>query len=435
MQNKILTALFTISLLFVMSCNRGDYKRMKNGAMMKFYSENVNNEQPRIGDLVVLDMIQKISDSIIFNSDDLEEPFEFLVEEPSFVGDIMTALLSMHVNDHASLVFPVDSLFYSIDEQLPSFIAPGTLTEMDITLKEIVRKEDIEAELEEAARILKEEERLILSTYYNDEQYDITEDSLIVLNLRKGDGEYPKVGDIMKVYFTYQTLNGDTLLDFTSGEPYELVFGDKALGEGFYEGLSLVSKGGEAEFIIPSSLAFGSEGFEGVILPYTPFRLYLKVFDVMTSDEYEEEQNIKMEKEAVENAKRLQEEPSKIKEYIKKNNINAEPKESGLYYLEMQNGKGESAVPGDMITIHYSIYNIDGMLIESSYSYGQPLSYIYGTSEMIAGIEEAISYMKVGGSARIIVPSQLGFGEIKISDDLPANSTLIIDLEFVDLKK
>ncbi len=435
MQKKVLITLSIISLLFVISCNSSDYKRMKNGAMMKFYSENVDNEQPKIGDLVVLDMIQKISDSVIFNSDDLEEPFEFIVEEPSFVGDIMTALLSMHINDHASLVFPVDSLFYSIGEQLPSFITPGTLTEIDITLKEIVKKEDIEAELKETTRILKEEEMLALSDYYNDNQYYVTEDSLIVLNINKGTGRAPMVGDIMKVYFTYQTLNGDTLLDFTSGEPYELVFGDKALGEGFYECLSLVSKGGEAEFVIPSSLAFGSDGFEGVILPYTPFRLYLKVFDVMTSDEYELEQNLKMEKEAAENAKRLQEEPSKISEYVKKNNINSEPKESGLYYLEMQNGNGEYAAPGDMITIHYSIYNIDGQLIESSYNYGQPLSYIYGTSEMIAGIEEAISYMKVGGSARIIVPSQLGFGEIKISDDLPANSTLVIDLEFVDLKK
>lgn len=427
----LLTALSLFSLMLI-SCDRGGYTKTENGAMMKFFTENKNGEVPQIGDLVVLDLTQKISDSVIFASSDLDEPFEFIVEEPVFEGDIMCALLSMHLNDHASLVFPVDSLFNSIGEQVPAFIEPGTMTEMNIVLKEIVKKEVIEAELQAAAKELKEKEIADLSQYYNG-QYQITEDSLIVLNINKGKGRQPNEGDIMKVYFTYQTLDGDTLLDFTIGEPYELVFGDKALGEGFYEALSLVTKGGEAEFIIPSSLAFGPEGFEGVILPYTPFRLSLKVVDVMTADEYEEEQKIKMEKENAERAKRLQEEPSKIANYLKKNNINVQPKESGLYYMETNAGDGASVSKGNIVTVNYIIYNVDGKMIESSYDYGQPISFVYGNSEMIPGIEEAVSYMKVGGTARLIVPSSLGFGEIKISDDLPANSILIIDLELVGL--
>jgi FKBP-type peptidyl-prolyl cis-trans isomerase len=43
--------------------------------------------------------------------------------------------------------------------------------------------------------------------------------------------------------------------------------------------------------------------------------------------------------------------------------------------------------------------------------------------------------MKVGGKARIIVPSVLGFGDIKIDDNLPANSILIVDLELVEIQK
>ena len=81
----------------------------------------------------------------------------------------------------------------------------------------------------------------------------------------------------------------------------------------------------------------------------------------------------------------------------------------------------------------YVIYNIDNMMIESSYEYGEPIPFIFGEKQMIPGIEEAVGYMKVGGKARIIVPSQLGFGDIKIDENLPANSTLIIDLELVDL--
>jgi FKBP-type peptidyl-prolyl cis-trans isomerase len=287
--------LIALVLLSLFSCNK-EYKKTENGALMKFYEINKNNEMPEIGDLVLVDVTQKIADSVLFSSEMIGEPFEVLIEEPSFVGDFMCALMSMHLNDHASLVFSLDSMFLSIGEQVPDIVESGTMTEMDIVLKEIVKKEVLEEELRNELISRKNEEVLMLEAYYNDDKCIITEDSLIVLNINKGNGKFAKAGNIMKVYFTFNTLEGDTLLDFMTGEPYELVFGDMALGQGFYEALSLVGKGGKAEFIIPSSLAFGSEGLQDAILPYTPFGLKLEVIDIMTSDEYEAEQKAIKEK-------------------------------------------------------------------------------------------------------------------------------------------
>ena len=258
---------------------------------------------------------------------------------------------------------------------------------------------------------------------------------MIILNIDKGNERYAKAGNIMKVYFTFQTLDGDVLLDFTTGKPYELVFGDMALGQGFYEALGLVSKGGSAEFIIPSSLAFGSEGFYDAILPYTPFKLNLEVIDIMTSNEYEAEQKLIQEQEDAESAKRLKDESKRIAKYVKDNNITVKPQISGLYYIETEAGNGDTVQIGDLVAVHYSIYNIENQLVESSYDYGQPLPFVYGDNQMIAGIEEAVGYMKVGGKSRIIVPSRLGFGDVKIDDNLPANSVLIVELELVDLQR
>ena len=426
--------LIALVLLSLFSCNK-EYKKTENGALMKFYEINKNNEMPEIGDLVLVDVTQKIADSVLFSSEMIGEPFEVLIEEPSFVGDFMCALMSMHLNDHASLVFSLDSMFLSIGEQVPDIVESGTMTEMDIVLKEIVKKEVLEEELRNELISRKNEEVLMLETYYNDDKCIITEDSLIVLNINKGNGKFAKAGNIMKVYFTFNTLEGDTLLDFMTGEPYELVFGDMALGQGFYEALSLVGKGGKAEFIIPSSLAFGSEGLQDAILPYTPFGLKLEVIDIMTSDEYEAEQKAIKEKEDAANAKRLKEEPKRIAKYIKDNNITEKPQISGLYYIEKQVGEGDFVQEGDLVAVHYSIYNLDNQLIESSYDYGQPLPFVYGSDQMIAGIEEAIGYMRVGGKARIVVPSRLGFGDITIDESLPANTPLVIDLEFVDLQR
>ena len=425
----VLLIALSISLF---SC-KNEYRRTENGALMKFYEVNKNNEKPEVGDMVLIDVVQKVSDSVLFSSEMYGEPFEIVVEEPSFVGDIMSALLSMHLDDHASLIFPIDSMFISIGEMVPEFIVPGTITEMDIVLKEIIKKEDLENQIREEMSLRKSLEDSVLSAYFNNDSYAITEDSLIVVNLKNVNDKYAKAGNIMKVYFTFQTLEGDTLLDFTSGKPYELVFGDMALGQGFYEGLSLVSKGGEAEFVIPSSLAWGSEGFQDVILPYTSFKLNVKVFDIMTSDEYEKEQKMIQEKEEKVNAQRLNDEPERIAKYLKDNNINVNPTASGLYYIEKETGNGQSPQVGNMVEVHYSIYDINNNLIESSLDYGQPIPFVYGENQMIQGIEEAVGYMKVGGKSRIIVPSQLGFGDIKIDENLPANSTLVIDLEFVDL--
>ncbi len=434
MKNKLSVITLIVFSLFLFSCSKNDYKRTENGALMKFYEINKNNVKPEIGDLVIVDVTQKVADTVLFSSEMYGEPFEMIVEEPSFVGDIMSALLSMHLSDHASLIFPVDSMFISIGELVPDFIEPGTMTEMDIVLREIIKKDVLENQIREEISLRKSMEKSMLSVYYNDGNNTVTEDSLIIVKINEGNGKFAKAGNIMKVYFTFQTLEGDTLLDFTSGKPYELVFGDMALGQGFYEGLSLISKGGSGEFVIPSSLAWGSEGFQDVILPYTPFKFDLKVFDIMTSNEYEAEQKMIQEKEDKENAQRLKEEPQRIAKYIKDNNINVLPTSSGLYYIETENGEGESVQIGDVVYVHYSIYDVNNNLIESSKEF-QPIPFVYGENQMIAGIEEAVGYMKVGGKSRIVVPSQLGFGDIKIDENLPANSTLIIDLELVDLQR
>ena len=429
--NLIVLAILCLSLF---SCNR-EYKKTDNGALMKFYAINKENPMPELGDLVLVEVTQKIADSVLFSTEMIGEPFEVVIEEPSFVGDFMCALMSMHLNDHASLVFSLDSMFLSIGEQVPEYIEAGTMTEMDILLKEIIKKDVLEEEYRNELILRKKDEVSLLESYYNDNRYSITEDSLIIIDINNGKGKFAKAGNIMKVYFTFQTLEGDTLLSFTSGKPYELVFGDMALGQGFYEGLGLVAKGGNGEFVIPSSLAFGSEGFYDAILPYTPFKLDLEVIDIMTSDEYEAEQKVIAENAKADETKRLQGESQKIAKYIKDNNITVQPQSSGLYYIETQTGSGDSVKYGDLVYVHYTIYNIDGKLIESSYDYNMPLPFVYGDNQMIAGIEEAVGYMKVGGKSRIVVPSRLGFGDIEIDDNLPANTALVIDLEFVDLQR
>ena len=99
MKNKFSVMVLVLICTMFFSCNKNEYKRTENGTLMKFYSVNANNEKPELGDLVVIDATQKIADSVLFSSETMGEPFEILIEEPTFVGDIMCALMSMHLND------------------------------------------------------------------------------------------------------------------------------------------------------------------------------------------------------------------------------------------------------------------------------------------------------------------------------------------------
>lgn len=63
MKIKLFFSFVFVSCLFLSSCNR-EYKRTENGALMKFYTVNKGDEKPQVGDLVIVDVVQKLADSV-----------------------------------------------------------------------------------------------------------------------------------------------------------------------------------------------------------------------------------------------------------------------------------------------------------------------------------------------------------------------------------
>ena len=316
---------------------------------------------------------------------------------------------------------------------VPNYLTVGMPVYIDIRLKTIVPAEEVAAQqkMELLRRQQDDEDRLAM--YYSNEKYTITESGLIILNV-KGKGPGPKDGEILNINFNLITLDGDTLLDLFEREPVAVRYGDLELGLGFAEAMGYVPAGGEGHFVIPSSLAFDSLGLENSILPYTSLVLNVENTSILTQAEYEAEQIRLREIEEIENQKRLKEEPDRIEKFVKEHNIQVAPSPSGVYYLEIAKGAGEVVDIGDVVSIHYNLYNIDDKLIETSFE-GEPLQFVYGNNEMVPGIEEAVGNMRVGGKATIVVPSEMGFGDIAIDKELPAYSTVVFYIELIDVQK
>ena len=120
----------------------------------------------------------------------------------------------------------------------------------------------------------------------------------------------------------------------------------------------------------------------------------------------------------------------RLQVYLDENNIDAEPTSSGLYYIETVTGTGDSPVTNNKVQVHYEGRFLDGDVFDSSIVRGVPFEFTLGIGEVIKGWDEGVSYMKKGGKATLIIPSNLAYGE-NGSTKIPGYSTLIFDIELL----
>lgn len=133
------------------------------------------------------------------------------------------------------------------------------------------------------------------------------------------------------------------------------------------------------------------------------------------------------------NKKDLTKEDSEIHDYIKRYGWSMKRTGTGLWYMIYMQGDGPKAKPGDIVTINYDVGLLNGIECYSSDSEG-PMVFELGKNDKINGLEEGILLMNKGDKAKLIVPSHLGFGLLGDMDKIPIKSTLVYDLEIIELK-
>jgi peptidylprolyl isomerase len=104
---------------------------------------------------------------------------------------------------------------------------------------------------------------------------------------------------------------------------------------------------------------------------------------------------------------------------------------SGLKFVEIQEGSGETPQTGQTVTVHYTGTLEDGSKFDSSRDRGQPFKFNIGRGQVIKGWDEGLSTMKVGGRRKLIIPSELGYGARGAGGVIPPYSTLIFDVELL----
>jgi FKBP-type peptidyl-prolyl cis-trans isomerase FkpA len=107
---------------------------------------------------------------------------------------------------------------------------------------------------------------------------------------------------------------------------------------------------------------------------------------------------------------------------------------SGLKYQDIKVGEGKEAKAGDMVTVHYTGRLTDGKKFDSSKDRGDPFVFPLGRGRVIKGWDEGVAGMKVGGFRKLTIPPELGYGARGAGGVIPANATLLFDVELLKIE-
>jgi len=116
-----------------------------------------------------------------------------------------------------------------------------------------------------------------------------------------------------------------------------------------------------------------------------------------------------------------------LKEYTE----GAQKTDSGLMYLIEEEGQGTKPNKGDSVQVHYELKLTSGVVVDSSFQRGQPISINIGVGQVIPGWDEGIMLLKEGSKATLVVPSDLGYGPSGAGGVIPPNATLIFKVQLV----
>jgi len=96
-------------------------------------------------------------------------------------------------------------------------------------------------------------------------------------------------------------------------------------------------------------------------------------------------------------------------------------------------GDGDEAVAGQTVEVHYTGWLTDGTKFDSSHDRNQTFSFKLGAGQVISGWDQGVAGMKIGGTRKLTIPPDMGYGERGAGGVIPPNATLVFKVELIGL--
>jgi peptidylprolyl isomerase len=410
------------------ACESGPFKGFETtegGLYYKMHTTVEDTLKPSVGDLVSLQIVYTDQNDSIFSSSTDAEPMEFLVREPQYSADFFNGLMMLSIGDSASFMIHTDSFFMKTVGQptIPPYLDSNSYFRVDVRMDTIITADQL-FEMQEKARaelIAQEGQLMQMALAAGLVKGEANEKGIYIETLKEGRGAQVESGKYALFNLKFGVVGSEPVMNtFGTNDPQPFFVGmGQQLGLGFESVIADLKVGGHVRAMVPSELAFGERGSRGID-PYSPLLFEIEVVDVMTEEELTTYFRNKEGKDR--------------DAFIKQEGITGGADENGIYIVKLQQGTGITPQVGKEVHVHYTGMFMDGRVFDSSLQHGQPFSFMLGQGNVIPGWDKIVAKMKVGDKWKVVIPSEMGYGE-RGFQGIPPFTTLVFEMELVDAQE
>ncbi len=253
--------------------------------------------------------------------------------------------------------------------------------------------------------------------------------------LQDTEGKKASKDDILTVHMIYRIHDSVIFDSRTLDAPFKFPLQEPSFKGDVFEGLAMMAVGDSATFIINSDSLkrFGT-------IPNLPESAMLyfdvKMIGIQSKADFDRETELQKQKDALALQKLKDVEQQDILAYVEANHIRVKPTENGLYIIPVRTGGGANTMAGNVVEINYSASQFDGSkLVSTTDGEAGPVYFELGKQFEIPGIEQALMTMRVGGKVKVVVPSDLAYGDNGIQDFVPPCTPVVFDVELLKVIK
>jgi len=264
------------------------YDEVESGLFVQYLTKNEEGRTVVPGDILTMYMKYTTEDdSILFESTQDPRPVQMKVDTGKFEGDFMGVFIGMNEGDSVSVMVNADTFYLKSAgyPEVPKFIDSASFLKFTIALHTVESLEEMQARRVEEQKVEFDKEKEILAQYLSDNNIttEPTASGLIFIPGSAGSGAAAEAGKRVSVNYKGYLLDG-TYFDTSDEEaakangvynpnrnyePYSFTLGNREVIPGWDEGIAMMSEGGTATLIVPSSLAYGANPRPGgVIQPF-----------------------------------------------------------------------------------------------------------------------------------------------------------------------
>ncbi len=350
------------------------------------------------GDLVSVHYTGTLEDGTEFDSSAGGDPIQFVLGQGSVIQGWDEGIALMREGGKAELIIP-PALAYGDQDYGP--IPGGSTLRFDV---ELVAVEPAPTPIPTPTPDP--------PTVVDPGDYTTTESGLKYYFLQEGEGETPVAGEVASVNFSGWVEGGSKFADSQDGVPLEFVVGEGQILPGWDEMILLMQVGDIVQFALPPELGLGEAGSgDGTIPPNATLIFEMELLEILPPPPT----------------------PTPAPPPVSVDESDYTVTESGLKFFTITEGSGELIAAGDLITLHYKMFDESGLQLETSYDTGQPVQLVAGSGVAGPGWDEALLLMRSSSKAQFVLTPELAYGDQ--AANAPTQGNLIFEIEILDVVK